>query len=162
MKVSPREYLRLGYLARVMDDGALINADADEANDESWGIADMLVVSDDRGQEQAFWDREAKAMLAGLVLYVVAHEEGPQRTLARVRSLLSATPDQFEGLLKDMTSSSAAHGLVARHANQMLSMEARLLSQRDHGGTQPRAFSRQPGDRQDHWIIDCRPALHRR
>jgi type IV secretion system protein VirD4 len=106
----------------------LIKADADEANDECCGIADMLVVSDDRGQEQAFWDREAKAMLAGLVLYVVAHEEGPQRTLARVRALLSATPDQFEGLLKDMTSSSAAHGLVARHANQTLSMETRLLS----------------------------------
>jgi type IV secretion system protein VirD4 len=88
----------------------------------------MLVVADDRGPEQAFWDREAKAMLAGLLLYVVTHETGPQRTLARVRALLSSTPEQFEGLLKDMTASGAANGLVARHASRMSSMETRLLS----------------------------------
>ena len=105
----------------------LIDAESPLANDDAWLLADMLVVKTG-GAEHAFWDEEARAMLAGLILYVVAHETGSQRTLGRVRALISSTPEQFDGFIQHMAASDAVGGLVARAANRMLSHEPKLRS----------------------------------
>src|SRR5581483_5938324 len=106
----------------------LIDATGDIAFDDAGLLAEMLVVGSGRGGESVFWDTEAKAILSGLILYVAAHETGPQRNLARVRALLSSPPDQFAGLVKEMSTSEAVGGLVARAANRILSTDARLRS----------------------------------
>src|SRR4051794_20005148 len=84
-------------------------------------IADALV-NDPPGQvAEAHWNEEAKALLTGLILYVVCHEQPQDRTLATVRDYLSLNPENFRGLLKLMQDSTAAGGLIARAANRHLS-----------------------------------------
>src|SRR3954462_10019624 len=63
----------------------------------------------------------AKALLTGLILYAVCHEQPQDRTLATVRDYLSLNPENFRGLLKLMQDSTAAVGLIARAANRHLS-----------------------------------------
>src|SRR3954464_3613834 len=84
-------------------------------------IADALV-HDPPGQvAEAHWNEEAKALLTGLILYAVCHEQPDDRTLATVRDYLSLNPENFRGLLKLMQDSTAAGGLIARAANRHLS-----------------------------------------
>src|SRR3954466_10468664 len=84
-------------------------------------IADALV-NDPPGQvAEAHWNEEAKALLTGLILYAVCHEQPEDRTLATVRDYLSLNPETFRGLLKLMQDSTAANGLIARAANRHLS-----------------------------------------
>lgn len=104
----------------------LIDIASDTANDDAWLIADMLVVGSDRGGEHLFWDEEARAMLTGLILHVCAEESGPQRTLARVRALLSSSPEEFAGLMQVMAKSQAVGGLIARAAHRFMGADVRL------------------------------------
>ena len=45
-----------------------------------------------------------------------AHEPRNRRTLATLREALTLTPDALGALLKDMQATTAAGGLIARHA----------------------------------------------
>lgn len=89
--------------------------------DDARLLADMLVVIDgpEHG-EQAFWNEEARALLAGLILYVVADEPPERKTLTHVRTLLTLPPALFEELLARMSQSSHVDGLVARSAARLL------------------------------------------
>jgi type IV secretion system protein VirD4 len=98
----------------------LIDASAAEANDDAWMLADMLVVTDVRANDEAFWTEEARALLAGLILHTAASPRPELRTLTQMRSSLTLPPDQFQLLLKEMLASDAAGGLVARAAARLL------------------------------------------
>ena len=102
----------------------LVDASGPEATDDARLLADMLVLppggSAGREGEQAFWNEEARGVLAGLVLHVAASAPAELRTLAHVRSLLTLPPDAFEALLGEMLESEAADGLVARAAARLL------------------------------------------
>src|SRR3954469_25813870 len=63
-------------------------------------------------------NEEAKALLTGLILFVVTHEPPQRRTLATVRELVTLAPDAFADLMERMQDSTAANGLVARAANR--------------------------------------------
>jgi type IV secretion system protein VirD4 len=55
-------------------------------------LADALV-HDSAGQGgEAHWNEEAKALIAGLILYGVVHEDRERRTLATVRDYLTLAP----------------------------------------------------------------------
>ena len=58
------------------------------AADDAALLAEMLVVDGDHGGSP-FWADEAKALLAGLVLFVAVKERGERRTLLAVRDLLT-------------------------------------------------------------------------
>lgn len=98
----------------------LIDANSPEANDDAWMLADMLVVTDVRANDEAFWTEEARALLAGLILHTAASPRPELRTLTQMRSSLTLPPDQFQLLLKEMLVSEAAGGLVARAAARLL------------------------------------------
>jgi type IV secretion system protein VirD4 len=98
----------------------LIDASAAEANDDAWMLADMLVVTDVRANDEAFWTEEARALLAGLILHTAASPRPELRTLTQMRSSLTLPPDQFQLLLREMLVSDAAGGLVARAAARLL------------------------------------------
>lgn len=68
----------------------------------------------------AHWNEEAKALLAGLILFAAVHEPEDRRTLASVREYLTLPPEQFRALLGLMQDSPGAGGLIARAANRFL------------------------------------------
>ncbi|OZC01257.1 hypothetical protein BSZ36_18470 [Rubricoccus marinus] len=80
----------------------LIDSASPDAADDAAMIADMLVVPQKGGAEGSFWDEEAKALLAGLVLYVALSRVGAERSLPRVRELLTLAPEPFDDLLVTM------------------------------------------------------------
>jgi type IV secretion system protein VirD4 len=66
------------------------------------------------------WNEEAKALLSGIILYTVCHDEPKDRTLATVREYLTLAPSDFQSLLQVMQASTEARGLIARAANRFL------------------------------------------
>ncbi|MGE7156996.1 type IV secretory system conjugative DNA transfer family protein [Methylorubrum rhodesianum] len=105
-----------------------VDATSPDAAEDAATLADALV-SDPPGQvAEAHWNEEAKALLAGLILYVATEEEPYRRTLATVRELVTLAPEAFRDLLTRMQESSAVGGLVARAANRHLSKSEREAS----------------------------------
>lgn len=88
-------------------------------------LADALV-HDPPGQGgEAHWNEEAKALIAGVILYVVCEERPEARTLATVRELLTLSPGDFAATLAIMQESASAGGLVRRAANRHLGKSER-------------------------------------
>jgi type IV secretion system protein VirD4 len=91
-------------------------------------LADALV-HDPPGQVgEAHWNEEAKALIAGLILYVVCEELAATRTLATVRELLTLSPGDFAATLKIMQKTMGAGGLIRRAANRHLGKSEREAS----------------------------------
>ena len=85
--------------------------------DDCMTLADALVHDAHNQQTEAHWNEEAKALIAGLLMHVVASEPAATRTLATLRDHLTLAPAAFGALLERMQ---AAGGLVARAANRQL------------------------------------------
>ena len=85
--------------------------------DDCMTLADALVHDAHNQQTEAHWNEEAKALIAGLLMHVVASEPPSTRTLATLRDHLTLAPAAFEVLLERMQK---AGGLVARAANRQL------------------------------------------
>ena len=95
-----------------------LGADSPDLSEDAASLADALVV-DPAGQSgDALWNEEAKALLGGLIMFCVAHEDADRRTLAAVREYITLPPDRMADLVKLMQDSDAAGGLVARAANR--------------------------------------------
>jgi type IV secretion system protein VirD4 len=102
-----------------------LDEDSPELAEDAALLADALVYDPPGQVGEAHWNEEAKALIAGVILYVVCHE-GPQaRNLVTVRELLTGPPDEFATLLSIMQKSACAGGLVARAANRHLSKTGR-------------------------------------
>ena len=79
------------------------------------------LVMDPPGQvTEAHWNEEAKAILGGLIMFCVCHEDRDRRCLATVREYLTLPPEKLRALLELMQDSDAAGGLIARAANRFL------------------------------------------
>lgn len=91
----------------------------DVAEDAST-LADALVFDEPGMAGEAHWNEEAKAMIAGLLLMIVATEPIGRRHLATLREYLTLAPDGFAALLTRMQETGACGGLVARAANRHL------------------------------------------
>ena len=91
--------------------------------EDAMTLADALVF--DEHETEAHWNEEAKALISGIILYVVCHDEPAHRTLTSVRDYLTLAPDDFTALLTVMQASDGAGGLVARAANRHVSKSHR-------------------------------------
>ncbi|XAZ26398.1 type IV secretory system conjugative DNA transfer family protein (plasmid) [Sinorhizobium sp. B11] len=91
-------------------------------------LADALVYDEPGLSGDAHWNEEAKALIAGLLLYVLASQPEERRTLTTLRYMLTLSPDAFRGLLDAMQASDAVNGLVARAANRHLGKSDREAS----------------------------------
>ena len=98
----------------------LVDSESPEAGDDARMLADMIVLQEGRAGEQVFWNEEARAVLTGLILHVAASAPPELRNLAYIRQLLTLAPAPFASLLKEMSESDAAGGLVARAAARIL------------------------------------------
>ncbi len=100
-----------------------LNADTLDLAEDAMTLAEALVI--DENESDAHWNEEAKALISGIILYVVCHDDPEHRTLTSVRDYLTLASDDFAALLKVMQASEAANGLIARAANRYLSKSHR-------------------------------------
>lgn len=91
----------------------------DVAEDAST-LADALVFDEPGMAGEAHWNEEAKALIAGLLLKIVAVESPGRRHLGTLREYLTVAPETFAALLKRMQDSDEAGGLITRAANRHL------------------------------------------
>lgn len=80
-----------------------IDPDGDEAAEDVALLAEALAPGDGKGDQ--FWNNEARAMIAGLLLHIAAHEPPEKRNLGRLRELLSLPASEWRGLLEQMAES---------------------------------------------------------
>ena len=102
-----------------------IDAHALDAAEDAALLADALVADPPHQVAEAHWNEEAKALLAGLILFIAAEETAERRNLATLREMLTLPADRFVQLLAGMQDSPAASGLVARAANRHLAKDDR-------------------------------------
>ena len=97
-----------------------LSAESLDLGEDAASLAEALVMDPPGQQSDAHWNEEAKALLSGLIMFAVAHEEADRKTLATVREYLTLPPEKFRTLLELMQDSTAAGGLIARAANRFL------------------------------------------
>jgi type IV secretion system protein VirD4 len=100
-----------------------LDAESLDLAEDAMTLADALVF--DENETEAHWNEEAKALISGLILYVVCHDDAAHRNLSSVRDYLTLAPDDFAALLIVMQASEGAGGLIARAANRYLSKSHR-------------------------------------
>lgn len=98
----------------------LSSLDANDPNliDEVNALTDAIIYDPPSQVKDAHWNEEAKALLSGLLLFCVCHEETSNRTLGTVRGYLSLGSEKFSALMTLMSKSDEANGLIARSANR--------------------------------------------
>jgi type IV secretion system protein VirD4 len=94
--------------------------------EDAMTLADALVF--DQNEGEAHWNEEAKALISGIILYVICHDAPEHRNLVSVREYLTLAPDNFKALLTVMQDSDGASGLIARAANRFLGKSEREAS----------------------------------
>ncbi|MGO6754547.1 type IV secretory system conjugative DNA transfer family protein [Rhizobium ruizarguesonis] len=91
-------------------------------------LADALVFDEPGLSGDAHWNEEAKALIAGLLLHVLASQPDDRRTLTMLRHYLTMAPAAFQNLLHEMQGNDAINGLIARAANRHLGKSDREAS----------------------------------
>jgi type IV secretion system protein VirD4 len=97
-----------------------LDAESPDLGEDAASLAEALVMDPPGQQSEAHWNEEAKALLSGLIMFAVAHEDQDRKTLATVREYLTLPPEKFRALLELMQGTDAAGGLIARAANRFL------------------------------------------
>lgn len=97
-----------------------LDAESLDLGEDAASLAEALVMDPPGQQSDAHWNEEAKALLSGLIMFAVSHEDQDRKTLATVREYLTLPPEKFRALLELMQDSAAAGGLIARAANRFL------------------------------------------
>lgn len=97
-----------------------LTPDSLDLGEDAASLTEALVMDPPGQVTEAHWNEEAKAILGGLIMFCVCHEDRDRRTLATVREYLTLPPDRLKSLLELMQDSDAAGGLIARAANRFL------------------------------------------
>jgi type IV secretion system protein VirD4 len=93
-----------------------LDAKGPDIAEDAATLADALVLDD--SPNDPHWNDSAKALISGIIHFIVSKEEPEHRTLARLREHLTSQSTEFKDLLKRMRE---CGGLIARAANQHLS-----------------------------------------
>jgi type IV secretion system protein VirD4 len=96
-----------------------------DAAEEAMALAEALVYDAPGESGDAHWNEEAKALIAGLILYIAAEEPQSRCNLSTLREHLTGSPSAFQALLKRMQATNAIGGLVARAANRQEGKDSR-------------------------------------
>ncbi|MGR3640317.1 type IV secretory system conjugative DNA transfer family protein [Alterinioella nitratireducens] len=97
-----------------------LTPDSLDLGEDAASLTEALVMDPPGQVSEAHWNEEAKAVLGGLIMFCVCHEDRDRRTLAIVREYLTLPSDRLKALLELMQDSEAAGGLIARAANRFL------------------------------------------
>jgi type IV secretion system protein VirD4 len=102
-----------------------VDPNGPRAADDAAMIAECLMPAGDRGTDQ-FWNNEARALVAGLVLHVAYNEAPENKNLGSVRDLLNLSPTRWKELLKLMSESDNRH--IAAAGNRAMQKADREAS----------------------------------
>ena len=91
-----------------------------DLGEDAASLTEALVMDPPGQVTEAHWNEEAKAILGGLIMFCVCHEDRDRRCLATVREYLTLPPEKLRALLELMQDSDEAGGLIARAANRFL------------------------------------------
>ena len=94
--------------------------DSLDLGEDAASLTEALVMDPPGQVTEAHWNEEAKAILGGLIMFCVCHEDRNRRSLATVREYLTLPPEKLRALLELMQDSDEAGGLIARAANRFL------------------------------------------
>jgi type IV secretion system protein VirD4 len=97
-----------------------LTPDSLDLGEDAASLAEALVMDPPGQVTEAHWNEEAKAILGGLIMFCVCHEDRDRRSLATVREYLTLPPEKLRALLELMQDSDEAGGLIARAANRFL------------------------------------------
>lgn len=97
-----------------------LTPDSLDLGEDAASLTEALVMDPPGQVTEAHWNEEAKAILGGLIMFCVCHEDRDRRSLATVREYLTLPPEKLRALLELMQDSDAAGGLIARAANRFL------------------------------------------
>jgi type IV secretion system protein VirD4 len=138
-RVTAQERKRMGQEIKVVDPWGLtglpnarfnplkwLKADDPDVGENAYMLADAIVVRSGGGEDR-FWDDESVALLWGFILYVALDERHDgERSLAGVRDLLSAGPQELAVVLSAMLTSD--NPIVASTAARTLAKEDKVRS----------------------------------
>lgn len=96
-----------------------LHAESLDLAEDAATFAGALVI-DSGDAKDGHWNDEAKALIAGVIMYVAAMEKPEARHLDRVRQYLTLPPDAFREFLQEMAGLSPARGLIARTGGRFL------------------------------------------
>lgn len=103
-----------------------LRADDEDISENAMMLADSIVTPHE-GALEPFWDEEAKALLMGLLLYVALDEtEQSDRTLGRVRDIISMGQTQFMNIMVQMQQN--LDPIVSSTAERTITKEEKLRS----------------------------------
>ncbi|ULJ82024.1 type IV secretory system conjugative DNA transfer family protein (plasmid) [Rhizobium sp. C104] len=105
-----------------------VDPDSVDVAEDTTTLADALVFDEPGLSGDAHWNEEAKALISGLLLHVIASQPDDRRTLTTLRHLLTLAPEAFRAVLDEMQASDAVNGLIARAANRHLGKSDREAS----------------------------------
>ena len=95
--------------------------------DDAAALAEMLVVRDPRASgDSVFWSEEAKALIAGVILFAAASNQ--PHTLDTAWQLLSLAPRDLTKLWNQMAASTAADGAIKAAADRVRQKGDRVRS----------------------------------
>lgn len=97
-----------------------LTPDSLDLGEDAASLTEALVMDPPGQVTEAHWNEEAKAILGGLIMFCVCHEDCDRRSLATVREYLTLPPEKLRALLELMQDSDEAGGLIARAANRFL------------------------------------------
>ncbi|WP_282128450.1 type IV secretory system conjugative DNA transfer family protein [Roseobacter litoralis] len=97
-----------------------LTPDSLDLGEDAATLTEALVMDPPGQVSEAHWNEEAKAILGGLIMFCVCHEDRDRRCLATVREYLTLPPEKLRALLELMQDSDEAGGLIARAANRFL------------------------------------------
>jgi type IV secretion system protein VirD4 len=97
-----------------------LTPDSLDLGEDAASLTEALVMDPPGQVTEAHWNEEAKAILGGLIMFCVCHEDRDRRTLATVREYLTLPSEKLRALLELMQDSDAVGGLIARAANRFL------------------------------------------
>lgn len=102
-----------------------LDSEDSDINENVMILWDSIIVQS--GSKEPFWDDEAKAMGMGITLHVAtAPQEQSNRTLARVRDIITSGPAEFAAVLNDMLDN--PNPIVRSTAMRTAGKDEKLLS----------------------------------
>src|SRR5690606_2532481 len=101
----------------------LIEEDDDDAWEEARTFAELLLP--ERTQNEEFWNSEARNLLGGVILHMVATLPEEERTMWNLRHLLTQGDSEFEVLLREQMLESE-NALVQRAASSFLQADEKV------------------------------------
>ena len=73
-----------------------LSATSLDLGEDAASLAEALVMDPPGQVSEAHWNEEAKALLSGLIMFAVAHEDYGRKTLATVREYLTLPPNRLD------------------------------------------------------------------